>query len=355
MPYPWLPTVRQPSESAKSIAHTYIRDGLRVSLLCINRSNLRRITADVNRIIAVGYPSLFAKTAASPRQDQLWRAAPMHRQRRRGLLGLVCLALVTASGCAVDNRTGALAAAALLETEVRPFAAEQALQLAQAAVGLHRSLTASAGPELPAARGYWQAARGSYDQASTVCLLLAPVLDLRLDGRFDNPLALGGLRQLERALFAQPRADDVTLQQLAQAFRDDSLQLPGALSDTRQPLDPAQLLTTMSAVVAVVGTKADGSDSPYAGTAHLAIQNNLSGLQHMYTVLSPLIRAADAALDAQVLDLFAALQQQVAGLSTVDALVDKVLFLRRCAELSQALLRVNTALGLVATAVVDVT
>jgi iron uptake system EfeUOB component EfeO/EfeM len=270
-------------------------------------------------------------------------------------LGLVCLALVTASGCAVDNRTGARAAAALLETEVRSFAAEQAQHLAQAAVGLHRTLTALAGPELPAARGYWQVARGSYDQASTVCLLLAPALDLRLDGRFDNPLALGGLRQLERALFAQPRADDATLQQLAQAFRDDSLQLPGALSDTRQPLDPAQLLTTMSAVVAVVGTKADGSDSPYAGTAHLAIQNNLSGLQHMYTVLSPLVRAADAALDAQVLDLFAALQQQVAGLSTVDALVGKVLFLRRCAELSQALLRVNTALGLVATAAVDVT
>lgn len=355
MPHLWLPEIRQPGESAKSIAHHHVRDRLRSSFLCIKRSNLGCITVDANRVIVAGYVHDSAGTAAVSRKEQSWLATLGHRQRYRGLLGLVCLALVTISGCAVENRTGALAAAALLETEVRPFAAEQAQQLAQAAVGLHHTLTAPAGPELPAARGYWQVARGRYDQASTVCLLLAPALDLRLDGRFDNPLALGGLRQLERALFAQPRADDATLQQLAQAFRDDSLQLPGALSDTRQTLDPAQLLTTMSAVVAVVGTKADGSDSPYAGTAHLAIQNNLSGLQHMYTVLSPLVRAADAALDAQVLELFGALQQQVAGLSTVDALVDKVLFLRRCAELSQALLRVNTALGLVATAAVDVT
>lgn len=65
----------------------------------------------------------------------------------------------------------------------------------------------------------------------------------------------------------------------------------------------------------------------------------------MYTVLSPLIRAADAALDAQVLDICGATAAS-GWLSTVDALADKVLFLRRCAELSQALLRGKHCAGL---------
>lgn len=270
------------------------------------------------------------------------------------ILGASALAGMT-GGCALENRTGAAAATALARGPVRAWAAQRSLELLAAALSLDEAVRTQPAPDLVAARAAWQEARLIYDEVQPVSLAAAPELDLLLDGRFDNPLTQSGLRVLERALFASPPASGDELLRLAAALRDGAVRLPQALGDPQRTLDAGALLSTMSALVAVVATKADGSDSPFSGTAHLSIQRNLDGLRAIYLPLSPLVQAADVALDDTVRGALDELSAQVRGLPSTDALTDKLRFLRRCSTLSQALLDVTRALGLGATTQIDVT
>lgn len=277
---------------------------------------------------------------------------------RRAAAGLWLLLLglgaLTLPACAAENRTGPEAAAALTNGAMRDYAVEQATQVGHAALLLADAVAGSA-PDVAAAQAAWSTARAAYDRGAPIFLAAAPELDFLLDGRFDSPLARTGLRQMERAVFGKPPGTVEELRFFAATYLDAAKRLPGQVGDGGRVLSASAVIGNLSAVCAVAATKLDGSDSPYAGQSHRSIENNLVGLQALYAPLSPLVQAADPELDRRTSELFAALLAQIRGVSSVDEVTDKVGFLRRIADLSQALLSVGTAVGLSATAPVDVT
>lgn len=267
-------------------------------------------------------------------------------------LGVLCTTLAAGVGCAPENRTGGAIATALASGPVRAWAAERSLGMLDASLQLDGALRAQ---DLPTARASWLEARVVYDEVQPVALAAAPELDLLIDGRFDNPLTQTGLRLLEQGLFSQPPASSDELLRLGASLRQGASLLPQALGDPKRTLDAGALLSTMSALVAVMATKADGSDSPYAGTAHLSIQHNLDGLRTIYEQLAGPVRAADPSLDERIRADVDALTEQVRGLQSTDLIADKLRFLRRCEALSQSLIDATAALGLGATTAIDVT
>lgn len=265
---------------------------------------------------------------------------------------LLCTTLAGWTGCAPENRTGGAIATALASGPVRAWAAERSLALLDASLELDGALRAQ---DMTEARASWLAARIVYDEVQPVALAAAPELDLLIDGRFDNPLTQSGLRLIEQGLYSLPTPSSDELLRLGAALRQGAGQLPQALGDPKRTLDAGALLSTMSALVAVMATKADGSDSPYAGTAHLSIQHNLDGIRAIYERLAEPVRVADPALDERIRADIDALTEQVRGLQSTDLIADKLRFLRRCEALSQSLIDVTGALGLGATTAIDVT
>lgn len=267
------------------------------------------------------------------------------------------LLVLACSHCGVDNRTGAGLAQALLDGPVRGYVAQQATAVAGAAIALEQATALAGGgmADLPAAQDAWRRARLAYDRGAALPPLIAPDLDQAIDGRFDNPLATTGLRIMESALFGTPPGAPAVLARFGSNLAAAAIPLPQAVMDTGRAVTIGALIGNMSAIAAVAATKLDGSDSPYAGLSHLSIEGNLIGLQTLYDLLSPPVQHADPALDQRIRDLFSALLAQLAGRASVDDVRDKVGFLRRCGELSQAILTIGTALGLSVTAPVDVT
>jgi iron uptake system EfeUOB component EfeO/EfeM len=279
----------------------------------------------------------------------------MHHLAPGSSLRPVALLLVLlAGGCALDNRTGPALANAVAATSCRDLGAAEATRLARASARLQAAL-ADDPQDLAAARTEWAAARAAYDRGAAVFLTAAPDLWPAVDGRLDDPLVGSGLRVLEAALFGQPPAPPPILHAQGAALADATTRLARAVLDPARPIHAAVLISSMAAVAGVAATKADGSDSPYAGLSHKSLEQDLAGLQALYAPFSPLVARADPALDARVTGLLAGLRAQVRGLSSVDALPDKIRFLRGCADLSQALLQLGPALGLVVQAPVDVT
>lgn len=271
------------------------------------------------------------------------------------LLGLLLSALV--SGCAVDNRLGPALGQALLEGPVRTYATQQATEVAREALTLAEATYAEMGAprDLAAARSAWLATRLAYDRGAPFFFVAAPELNQALDGRFDDPLAATGLRRLEPVLFSAQPISASHLEDLGRQLRNAGIALANAMPDPARMVGLAALLGSMSAQAAVVGTKLDGSDSPYAAASHLSIEQNLLGLQAMYLALSPAVKSADPALHDQLTALFAGLLQQIHGQPSVDAVRNKVRFLRDCDALSSALVAIGAALGLTVSAPVDVT
>lgn len=266
----------------------------------------------------------------------------------------VLLFVLLAGGCALDNRTGPALANAVAATSCRDIGAGEATLLARASTRLQAAL-AQDPQDLDAARVQWAAARAAYDRGAAVFLSAAPDLWPAVDGRLDDPLVTSGLRVIEADLFGQPPSSPPILAAQGAALADATTRLARAVLDPARPIDAATLLSSMAAVAGVAATKADGSDSPYAGLSHRSLAEDLAGLQALYEPFSPLVTRADPALDARVQALLSALRAQVRDLPDVDALPDKIRFLRGCADLSQALLQLGTALGLVVQAPVDVT
>lgn len=259
------------------------------------------------------------------------------------------------SACAVENRTGPDAAAAVVNGALRAYSVEQADLVGRAALNLSDAVARGPMPDVMAAQAAWSDARAAYDRGAAMFLAAAPELDFLLDGRFDSPLARTGLRQMERAVFGKPPGTADELRYFAATYLDAASRLPGQVGDGSRVLSAASVIGNLSAVCAVAATKLDGSDSPYAGQSHKSIENNLVGLQAMYQPLAPLVQAADPELDRRVTELFDALLTQIRSVSSVDEVTDKIGFLRRVADLSQALLSVGTSVGLSASAPVDVT
>ncbi len=270
-----------------------------------------------------------------------------------GSLGLS----VAAVGCAPDNRLGPSLGQALVDGPIRAYASEQAMLIARASLPLAASTQISMGTprDLMAARAGWRSVRLAYDRGAAFFFVATPALNQALDGRFDDPLATTGLRQLEPALFSSAALDAARIERLGQALATSAVALSNATPDPTNAVTLSALLGSLSAQAAVVATKLDGSDSPYAGASHLSIEHNLVGLQAMYQALAPAVERADPVLHQRATDLLAALLAQVQGLPSVDAVRNKVAFLRDCGELSTAFLAMGTALGLSVSAPVDVT
>jgi iron uptake system EfeUOB component EfeO/EfeM len=272
-----------------------------------------------------------------------------HRGASRAALVFV-LALL---GCAVDNRLGADAANALVSGPVRDYAIAQAASAASACLAIEQALAVPV-PDLPAGRAAWIDARVAYDRGAAMFFMAAPGVDRVVDGRLDDPLTVTGLRLIERPLFGTPTGSNAELFRMSTSMAAGAVELPAVLTDAGS-LNADALLGSMAAIAAVAATKLDGSDSPFAGQSHRSIENNLRGLQVMYGILAPLVESADPRLNEQIRALLASLRAQIEGVPSVDAVPDKLTFLRRCADLSQALLGVGTALGIAVSAPVDVT
>ena len=255
--------------------------------------------------------------------------------------------------CAIDERTGKALADAAANGPIRSYAAVQAATFAETSQALVAQAAPEDGspPDLDAARNSWRKARATYDRGVAVYLVVAPALDFALDGTFDDPVAMTGLRYLERALFATPPAASATLGSLSRALRDDARALYNTVPDAAQPIAAADLLGSMAAVAAQMAGKLDGMTSPYAGAALLSLQSNLIGLQTMYDALAEIVRNADPTLDAQITTQLASLGAQLGALQSLDAVTDKTALLRECATLSAALRRIGPALGLLVTTI----
>lgn len=276
----------------------------------------------------------------------------------RTCLSLIALLLAAAlPGCAVDNRLGLTLGQALVDGPVRSYASEQALAVAREALSLADATRNEAGvpSDLPKARTTWLATRLAYDRGSAFFFVATPELNQALDGRFDDPLARTGLRRLEPILYSMQPVPASQLEYLGRELASAGVALSNAAPDPARAVPLATLLGSMSAQAAVVGTKLDGSDSPYAAVSHRSIEENLRGLQAIYEALAPAVQVADAALHEQISTLFARLLTQIQGQPSVDAVRNKVAFLRDCDALSSALLAIGHALGLTVSAPVDVT
>lgn len=261
------------------------------------------------------------------------------------------------AGCAADNRLGPTLGQALVDGPIRTYASEQATQIARAALSLSVATQQELGAprDLMAARAGWRTVRLAYDRGAAFFFVVSPALNQALDGRFDDPLATTGLRQLEPALFASNMPDARRVEALGQALAVSAVALSNATPNVANAVTLSGLLGSLSAQAAVVATKLDGSDSPYAGASHLSIEQNLIGLQAMYHALAPAVERADPALHERVESLLSALLAQMQGQPSVDAVRNKVAFLRDCGDLSAAFLAIGTALGLSVSAPVDVT
>lgn len=279
---------------------------------------------------------------------------------RRGRTGLAAITLLLAAvlpGCAVDNRLGLAVGQALVDGPVRSYASVQALAVAREALSLADAAHNDAGAprDLVAARTTWLATRLAYDRGAAFFFIATPELNQAIDGRFDDPLAATGLRRLEPILYSTQPVSASQLEYLGRELASAGVALSNATADPARAVPLASLLGSMSAQAAVVGTKLDGSDSPYAAASHRSIAENLLGLQAIYGALSPAVQSADAALHDQITTLFARLLGQIQGQPSVDAVRNKVAFLRDCDALSSALLAIGHALGLTVSAPVDVT
>ena len=264
---------------------------------------------------------------------------------------MILLVVVLTGGCAIDERTGRALADALATGPVRDYTSAQADLVAETCMVLERQVTPPGGaaPELIAARGSWHKARAAYDRGVAGFLVVAPELDFRIDGKMDDIFARTGLRPLEQALFSEPPTSDVP--RLTQKLSDAAIDLHNAVLDPARPLSAAALLGSMSAVAGQLGAKLDGSASPYAGASLLSLQNNLTGLSAIYTILSPLVHGASPLLDQRISARLHDLSAQVTALPSLDAVTDKTWYLRECAALAQDILQIGTALQLVVTTI----
>ncbi|HMY56750.1 MAG TPA: hypothetical protein PK472_00765, partial [Pseudomonadota bacterium] len=122
-----------------------------------------------------------------------------------------CVLCVGLWGCGTDNRLGRDAAATLLATTIRDYAARSADQVAKACLDLEWTLPLVGSQDVATAQTAWVRARLGYDHGAVLFKLVAPDLDALIDGEVDNPLSRTGLRKMEQPLFAKPTADALTL------------------------------------------------------------------------------------------------------------------------------------------------
>ncbi|HND09965.1 MAG TPA: imelysin family protein [Pseudomonadota bacterium] len=266
-----------------------------------------------------------------------------------------CVLCVGLWGCGTDNRLGRDAAATLLATTIRDYAARSADQVAKACLDLEWTLPLVGSQDVATAQTAWVRARLGYDHGAVLFKLVAPDLDALIDGEVDNPLSRTGLRKMEQPLFAKPTADALTLGYAAQALAAAAVRLPPAIDDAQRTVDVGSFLGALAGMSVVTGVKLDGSDSPFANQSLQSAQANLDGIAALYEPLSPLVHDVDAALDDEIHGLLAGLLGQLQGVTMTEQVKDKSLFLRRSAALGQAFLRVGPVLGQSVAAVVDVT
>lgn len=272
------------------------------------------------------------------------------KKRLLGALGVLALL-----GCSPDHRVAKDVASAIVATTLRSHGVEQADAVALASLDIERALPLIGTQNIVGAQAGWIRARLAYDRGVTLFKLAAPELDALIDGELDSPLTRTGLRVFEEPLFGMPTADALLLNRGARALAEAAVRLPVAVADPGRTLDVGALFSAMSGLVIVMSTKLDGSDSPFARQSLVSARMGISGLSALYQPLSKLIHSVDATLDDQIQQLFFGLLGQLDGVTATEQVRDKVLFLRRCAELSELLRKVAPALGLVVTTVVDVT
>ena len=237
---------------------------------------------------------------------------------------LLVIGLTTlAGGCAIDARTGRALADALASGPVRDYASAQADLVAETCMVLEQQVAPPGGglPELVAARGSWHKARAAYDRGVTAFLVVAPELDFLIDGKMDDLFARSGLRPLELALFVAPPPADLV--RLTQKLGDAAIALHTRVPDAAQPLLAAELLGSMAAVAGQLAAKFDGSASPYAGASLFSVQNNLTGLTAIYTILAPLVQGVDPVLDQRISGRLRELLAQISALQSLDDVTDK--------------------------------
>ena len=224
--------------------------------------------------------------------------------------GLLLSALV--SGCAVDNRLGPALGQALLEGPVRTYATQQATEVAREALTLAEATYDEMGNprDLASARLAWLATRLAYDRGAPFSSSRRPSL-IRLDGRFDDPLAATGLRRLEPVLFSAQPISASHLEDLGRQLRSAGVALANAMPDPARQVGLAAPSAACRRRRRWSAPSSMAPDSPYAAASHLSIEQNLLGLQAMYLALSPAVKSADPALHDQLTALFAGLLQQI--------------------------------------------
>lgn len=263
------------------------------------------------------------------------------------LMGLLFSTL--APGCAPDPRTSSALADALVGGPIRTYAGLQANTVAETCLVLQMQVVPDENGliDLAAAQSSWRKARLAYDRGEPLFLVVAPELDFEIDGPPGDVFAVGGLRQVERALFSQPVASAEQLALLTQDLRDSTIELHLAVDEGVRPTSAPGLVSSMAALASLLATRIDGSGSPYAGAADAvaSAQNSLLGIQAMYGELSPVVQGDAPELDVEITTHLRDMLGELSGLTSFDQLADKPAYLRQCAELSIAISGLGKALG----------
>jgi iron uptake system component EfeO len=194
----------------------------------------------------------------------------------------------------------------------RPYAASLIDRLVIGTARLDETVEAG---DLEAAKAAWIAARVGWERGETFLGEYFPDADEAIDS-WPDPEA--GFHAVEPILF---KAGDVEgARTLTKALLADVKALEAAFAG--QAFDAQGLANGLAGIAFEIGdAKADGGESPFAGTSLSDMQDNMIGIEALYGLsFAPALRAADPALHARIVDrmieLVAALQ--VASIEALD-------------------------------------
>jgi iron uptake system component EfeO len=218
----------------------------------------------------------------------------------------------------------------------RPYAAAL---LDRLVIGTEQLASEVDAGNLDGAKQAWIAARVGWERGETFLGEYFPEADEAID---TWPDASSGFHAVEPILFQQ--GDVQAARPLTEKLLADVRNLKEAFAG--REFDAQGLTNGMAGIAFEIGdAKADGGESPFAGTSLNDMQNNMAGIEALYALsFAPVLEAQDAALHERIvsdmIDLAAELNQP--SIETMDRASVMALSERLAGDLQDAAL----ALGL---------
>lgn len=203
-----------------------------------------------------------------------------------------------------------LASPALAGPDVQAFRPYAAGLIDRLVVGTERFAETVEVNDLEAAKAAWIAARVGWERGETFLGEYFPDADEAIDSW---PDAEAGFHAVEPILF---KAGDIEgAKELTAKLRADVRALEAAFAE--QAFDPQGLANGLAGIAFEIGdAKVDGGESPFAGTSLADMQDNLVGIEALYSLsFAPAVTAADPALHRRIVSRMVALGKALAAAS----------------------------------------